>query len=95
MKILGKQVLVKPEKAEKKTKSGIMIAEYENQSKILRNTFPFIGEVLELGGDVYAKCGISVGDRVIYARWGTTPIEFEGEEYLIVPISDVLAVIDA
>lgn len=94
MRVLGKQVLVKPEKREKVTESGIAIAEWEGQSKILRNTFPFIGEVIGLGIEVAEGYGVEVGDRVIYARWGTIPIELEGEEYLIVPISDVLVVID-
>jgi len=94
MKILGKQVLVRPEKTEKQTKSGIVISEFGTQSKILRNTFPFIGEVLQIGGNVYVDCGVAVGDRVIYLRWGTTPLTIEEEEYLLIPISDVLAVIE-
>jgi chaperonin GroES len=38
--------------------------------------------------------GVSVGDRIILSKWGGTEIKLDGEDYLIINVSDVLAVVD-
>ena len=37
---------------------------------------------------------ISVGDTVIYSKYGGTEVKYSGEEYLILSARDVLAVIE-
>lgn len=37
---------------------------------------------------------LASGDRVVYHPYSGTPISYEGAEYLLVPVLDVLAVIE-
>ena len=37
---------------------------------------------------------VSVGDVVLYSKYGGTEVKYNGEEYLVLSARDVLAVID-
>ncbi|MDQ2897054.1 MAG: co-chaperone GroES, partial [Actinomycetota bacterium] len=37
---------------------------------------------------------VSVGDRVLYSKYGGTEVKYNGEEYLVLSARDVLAVIE-
>ncbi|HHY93031.1 MAG TPA: co-chaperone GroES, partial [Firmicutes bacterium] len=50
------------------------------------------GRVLDNGQRVAPE--VKVGDRVIYAKYGGTEVKLEGEEYLILRESDVLAIVE-
>ncbi len=47
------------------------------------------GEIVAIAAGASEE--ISVGERVIYDDSSSTQIKFEGEEYVIVPASDILA----
>jgi chaperonin GroES len=81
------RVLVKPEEIEEsRTKSGIIIPDTAKEK-------PRTGEVIEVGTDEQLAESIKVGDKVVFAKFTGDEIEFEGEKYLIVSRSDILAVI--
>ena len=54
---------------------------------------PQIGEVLVVGTDEDLQNVVKPGDKIIYAKYGGTEFSYQGEEYLIVSRSDILAVI--
>ncbi len=35
------------------------------------------------------------GDRILFAKWGGTEVKVDGQEYLIMKESDILAIVDA
>ena len=78
--------------AEQTTASGLVIPDTAKEK-------PQEGEVLAVGpGRIDDKgnrvpLDISVGDRVIYSKYGGTEIKHGGEEYLILSARDVLAVV--
>lgn len=76
------KVLIKPQKAEEKTASGIYIPDTAKQDK------PQIGEVISVGKDVKV---VQVGQNVVFAKYGPTEINLESEDYLIVKEEDILA----
>lgn len=82
---LGENVLVKPEKTDKKTNSGIYIPESASEEK------PQQGRVIEVGDSKEIK--VKKNQKVIYKRYSGTEIKVDGEEYLIVANEDILAVI--
>ena len=45
------------------------------------------------GAPRITKDGVTVGDRVIYSKYGGTEIKHGGEEYLILSARDVLAIV--
>jgi len=93
IKPLEDRILVKALDAEQTTASGLVIPDTAKEK-------PQEGEVLAVGpgrynedGDERIPLDISVGDKVIYSKYGGTEVKYGGEEYLILSGRDVLAVI--
>ena len=84
---LADRVLVKPMAAEEKTIGGIIIPDTAKEK-------PLQGKVVAVGGGTKdEEMVIAVGDQVLYGKYAGTEIEHEGEKYLIMRQSDVLAVL--
>ncbi len=87
IKPLADRVLIKPAAAEEKTLGGIIIPDSAKEK-------PLKGEVIAVGhGTKDEEMVLKVGDQVLYGKYAGTEIEFEGEKYLIMRQSDVLAII--
>ena len=92
IKPLEDRILIKSIEAEKTTASGLVIPDTAKEK-------PQEGEVLAVGpGRIDDKgnrvpIDVTVGDRVIYSKYGGTEIKHRGQEYLILSARDVLAVI--
>src|SRR5213595_3250366 len=93
LKPLDDRIVVRPGEAEEKTASGLVIPDTAKEK-------PQQGEVLAVGpgrrseqtGEVIAL-GISVGDTVVYSKYGGTEITIDGEDLLILTSRDVLATV--
>ncbi|MEK9657604.1 MAG: co-chaperone GroES [bacterium] len=89
-KPLGDRIIVEPEAAEHKTKSGIVLPDTAQEK-------PQRGKVLAVGKGRVTDEGktipveLNVGDVVIYAKYGGTELKQDGFDYLIVKESDILA----
>jgi chaperonin GroES len=81
------RVLVEPEEeGESTTKGGIVIPDTAKEK-------PRTGTVIAVGTDEELAENIKIGDKIIFAKFTGDEIQFEGEKYLIVSRSDILAVI--
>ena len=91
---LDDRVVVQPFEAEEKTRGGIVLPdtarEKPQQGKVIA-TGP--GKLLEKTGE-RGKMSLKVGDAVFYGKYTGTEIEIDGEKYVILRESDVLAVQD-
>lgn len=92
IKPLADRVLVKLLEAEETTKGGIILAT-SSQEK------PQIAEVLEVGpgGMVNGKevtMTVKKGDKVICSKYAGTEVKIEKEEYTIVRLEDILAIVE-
>ena len=85
VKPLGDNILIQPEKADKKTNSGIFIPESASKER------PEQGRVIEIGESKDIK--VKNNQKVIFRPYSGTEIKIEGGDYLIVKNEDVLAVI--
>ena len=86
-KILAGKVLVKPNEAEEKTASGIIIPDSAKEK-------PLKGKVVAIGnGTKDEEMIVKVGDNVLYGKYAGTEIELDSEKYLIMRQSDILAII--
>ena len=82
---LADRVLVKPAAAEEKTIGGIIIPDSAKEK-------PLRGTVLAAGnGTKDEPMLLHEGDEVLYGKYAGTELEFEGEKYLIIKQTDVLA----
>lgn len=85
---LGEYVVIKRLEAEQKTKSGIILTSSAQE-------IPQVAEVLAVGpGTDDVDILINPGDKVIFKKYGGTEIEYNGEEVIILPYLDILAVLD-
>jgi len=87
---LGDRVLVKPTEREEVTKSGIVLPDTAKEK-------PQEGKVLAVGPGRLTEDGkriemdISVGDTVMYAKYGGVEIKVDDEELIILREADILA----
>jgi len=87
IKPLADRVLVKPATAEEKTIGGIIIPDSAKEK-------PLKGEVIATGnGTKDEEMVLNPGDKVLYGKYAGTEIELDGEQFLIMRQSDVLAII--
>lgn len=87
LKPLADRVLISPAAAEEKTVGGIIIPDTAKEK-------PLQGSVIAVGeGKSDEKMVLKEGDQVLYGKYAGTEVEFEGEKYLIMRQSDVVAVI--
>ena len=87
IKPLADRVLVLPAQAEEKV-GGIIIPDTAKEK-------PQRGKVVAVGNDTKdEEMVLKVGDEVLYGKYAGTELENEGEKYLIMRQSDVLAVVE-
>lgn len=90
---LGDRVLVKPDKAEEKTASGLYISSGA-QEKPQRGTVVAVGAgKLDDDGD-RIPMDVKVGDVVIYGKYGGNEVKVDGEDYLLMRADDIYAVVE-
>ncbi len=84
---LHDRVIVKPAPAEEKTAGGIIIPDTAKEK-------PQRGTVMAAGpGKKDEPMTVKTGDTILYGKYAGTEVSFEGEDYLIMRESDILAVI--
>ncbi len=87
MKPLADRVIIQPAAAEEKTVGGIIIPDSAKEK-------PLKGNVVAVGnGTKDEEMVLKKGDQVLYGKYAGTEIELDGEKYLIMRQSDVLAII--
>ncbi|KHE71410.1 co-chaperone GroES [Halobacillus sp. BBL2006] len=92
LKPLGDRIVIELVEEEQTTASGIVLPDSAKEK-------PQEGKVVAVGTGRITDNGekvaleVAQGDRVIYSKFAGTEVKFEGNEYLILRESDVLAVI--
>lgn len=92
LKPLGDRVVVKRIEEEPKTKGGIVLPDTAKEK-------PQKGKVIAVGSGRVLDNGqklpleVKEGDIVVFAKYGGTEIEIDGEEYVILSERDLLAVV--
>ena len=82
---LADRVLVKTEKTESKTASGIIIPDTAQEKTQ-------VAVVIAVGDDK-EKIKVKDGDRIMYDKYSGTSIKIEGEDHLILKADDIIAII--
>lgn len=92
LKPLADRVVVKVVEQEEKTKGGIVLPdtakEKPQQAEVIA-----VGPGKLLDNGERAPMEVKVGDKVVFAKYGGTEVKVDGEEYLILRESDILAVL--
>ena len=86
VKPLADRVLVKIEKSEAKSAGGIIIPDTAQEKTQT-------GVVSEVGNDTEV-IKVKAGQKIMYDKYAGTQIKIDGAEYLILKMSDILAIIE-
>ena len=92
IKPLEDRIVIKQVEAEQTTASGLVIPDTAKEK-------PQEGEVVAVGPGRIDDNGnrvpidVSVGDRVLYSKYGGTEVKYDGDELLVLSARDVLAVV--
>ncbi len=87
---LDDRVVVQPTEAEETTAGGIVLPDSAKE-KPQRGKVVAVGPGKLLDNGVRAALSVSVGDEVIFGKYGGSEVEVDGFEYKILRESDVLA----
>ncbi len=84
---IGDRVVVQPALAEEKTASGIIIPDTAKEK-------PQRGKVIAIPAENKENpITVKVGDQVLYGKYAGTEIKIDGNDYLIMSETDILAII--
>jgi chaperonin GroES len=93
VKPLDDRVLVKQNEAEEKTAGGIVLPDTAKE-KPQRGTVIAVGPGKLLDSGKRGEMGLKKGDEIFYGKYTGTEIKIDGDEYVILRETDVLAVIE-
>ncbi len=91
LKPLSDRIVIKVIEEEEKTPGGIVLPDTAKEK-------PTVGEIIAVGPGRVLDNGqkiapeVKKGDKVIFSRYGGTEVKIDGEEYLIMRESDILAI---
>lgn len=91
LKPLADRIIIKVIEEEEKTPGGIVLPDTAKEK-------PQMGEVIAVGPGRTLDNGqkiapeVKTGDKVIFSRYGGTEVKIDGQEYLIMRETDILAV---
>ena len=92
LKPLGDRVVIKPREQDEMTASGIILPDTAKEK-------PQQGDVLAIGpgrrddDGEYIPLDVALGDVVLYPKYAGTEVKLDGEKYLILKESDILAIV--
>jgi chaperonin GroES len=87
IKPLQDRVVVKMAEAEETTAGGIILTGSAKEK-------PEFAEVIEVGpGTNDVKMEVNKGDKVLISKYSGTNVKLDGEEYIIVRMEDILAIV--
>lgn len=89
LKPIGERIVVKMLEVEEKTASGIVLPSSAQEK-------PQIAEVVAISNELSEKdnLNIEVGTKVIYSNYAGTEVKLENDEYIVVKLEDVLAIVE-
>lgn len=87
IKPLDDRVLIEPMKAEERTASGLIIPDSAKEK-------PQKGTVVAVGaGTKDVEMQVKVGNEVLYGKYAGTELSSDGNDFLIMKQSDILAIV--
>ena len=93
LKPLNGHVVIKPEVKEEKTASGIFLPDTAAKEKPQVGYVVAVSEYRETANGTRVATEVKVGEKVVFAKYIGTELHLDGEDYLILRETDILAVI--
>ncbi len=91
---LNDRVIVKTGTKEEKTASGILLPDTVDTEKPEQGKVIAVGPGRRLDDGSLAPLSVKVGDTILFKKYSPDEIKLEGQEYLVLSETDILAVIE-
>lgn len=94
LKPLHDHVIVKPITESEITKSGIILPDTVDKERPERGEVVAVGSGKTLDNGQKKEMGVKVGDKIMFKKYSPDEIKVEGEDYLVINESDIIAIIE-
>ncbi|MCI6156567.1 MAG: co-chaperone GroES [Peptoniphilaceae bacterium] len=88
---IGERIVIRKLEKEETTASGIVLPSSAQEQ-------PQYAEVTAISDQIHNnddyKNSVQIGDHVIYSKYAGTEVKLDGEEYIVIKLEDVLAVVE-
>lgn len=93
IKPLYDRLLLEKVEVVKETSSGILLPESTEDSSSMAKVVAK-GEGRITDSNEIIPLPVEIGDTVIYKEYATTDIKYEGKEYMLIEMKDILAIVE-
>ncbi len=90
---LSDRVVIKPAEREEQTKSGIFLPDTATKERPQEGTVLAVGEGRRDDSGKLLPMSVSVGDKVLFAKYSGTEVKIDDEDYLILAEKDILGIV--
>lgn len=90
---LHDQVIIKPLSIEEKTKSGIILPDTVSKERPEQGEVVAVGPGRLLDNGQRTSMSIQLGQKVMFKKYSTEELKYDGQDYLVVAERDILAII--
>jgi len=94
LKPLNDHVIIKPITADEVTKSGIVLPDTVDKERPEKGEIIASGPGKLLDNGQRASMSVKMGDKVMFKKYSPDEIKIDGEEYLVISESDILAILE-
>ena len=94
IKPIHDKVVVKPIVEDEVTKSGIVLPDTVDKERPEKGKVVAAGSGRILDNGQTAPMSVNVGDTVMFKKYSPDEIKIDGEEYLVISESDIMAIIN-
>jgi chaperonin GroES len=94
LKPLHDHVIVKPITEDEVTKAGIVLPDTVDKEKPEKGEVVAVGPGKIMDSGQRAEMSVKVGDKVMFKKYSPDEIKVDGEEYLVISDSDIIAVLE-
>jgi chaperonin GroES len=91
---VGDHIIVKASPKEELSKLGIIIPDTVGKERAERGEVIAVGPGRELEGGKRVSMDVSVGQTVLFKKYAPDEVKIDEQEYLVIRMDDVMAVIE-
>lgn len=94
LKPLHDHVIVKPITEDEVTKAGIVLPDTVDKEKPEKGEVVAVGPGKIMDNGQRAEMSVAVGDKVMFKKYSPDEIKVDGDEYLVITDSDIIATLE-
>lgn len=91
---IGDHIIIKAQTKEAVSASGIIIPETVNKERSERGEVVAVGPGRTLESGVLSRMSVTVGQVVLFKKYAPDEVKVDGNEYLIIKMDDVMAILE-